>query len=781
MANRVVQGLAALVAVLGLVGGAQAGDEGCEPHWEPLIGPGGVGPEDTVLAMNVFTDTDGPALFVGGEFNRVNGQRAHRIARWGASGWSPLGTNGTPGVGGNVYTVESFDAGAGPALYVGGVFSSAGGDPNIDRIAKFENGKWSPLLGPGGEGLSSWALAMAVFNDGFGDALFVGGAFLSADGQPVNRIAKWNGTEWSPLAGISTAGVTGGIVETLVTYDEGSDNALFVGGDFSQAGGNQIANLARWDGTEWSPVHGPGGSGPDDDVLASIVFDDGSGPALFVGGTFDTVDGVVANGVAKWDGAQWHSLTGSQGTGVTGAVRALAVFDDGAGPSLYVAGSFINAGNKGIARIARWDGNDWHAVASEEADAIDGWIFSLEVFDFGEGPQLFAGGRILGVAGGPQKRIARWDGSAWHPVLGPETPGLASFPGSFGTVSSITTFDDGAGNELYLAGGFETAGGVIVNSVARWDGSTWKQVVGSDGLGVPIGASKLTTFNNAGVPTLVVGGSFDEVAGVATKNLAQFDGSEFTPIDGWNSGVDGSVRSLHSADVGDGPGLYVGGLFQTAHGLTVNRIARWDGSDWSALAGTSGIGTDSAVDAMATFDDGDGPALYAGGFFLTAGGIQSNFIAKWDGLDWYPLVGPGGVGVSGPVRALTVFDDGSGPVLIVAGTFEFAGGDPSEGGIVANKIAQWDGSSWQPLVGTDGVGVTDGLDFAEINAVHAFMMGPDRPCSWGAIFKRPEASPRTSSRNGTAPLGQHFRATTSMASMALLQPSTTTMMEADRH
>jgi hypothetical protein len=53
---------------------------------------------------------------------------------------------------------------------------------------------------------------------------------------------------------------------------------------------------------------------------------------------------------------------------------------------------------------------------------------------------------------------------------------------------------------------------------------------------------------------------------------------------------------------------------------------------WSAL----GDGTDGYVHAMATFDDGsgDGAALYVGGRFTTAGGIEANCIARWDGVSW---------------------------------------------------------------------------------------------------------------------------------------------------
>ena len=48
-------------------------------------------------------------------------------------------------------------------------------------------------------------------------------------------------------------------------------------------------------------------------------------------------------------------------------------------------------------------------------------------------------------------------------------------------------------------------------------------------------------------------------------------------------GVDGEVNALAVDASGN---LYAGGDFATAGGVTVNRIAKWDGTSWSA----SGLG-----------------------------------------------------------------------------------------------------------------------------------------------------------------------------------------------
>src|SRR5207249_1631952 len=126
-----------------------------------------------------------------------------------------------------------------------------------------------------------------------------------------------------------------------------------------------------------------------------------------------------------------------------------------------------------------------------------------------------------------------------------------------------------------------------------------------------------------------------------------------------------------------GTNVYFAGPFTNAGGITVNRMARWDGSVWSGVGG--GIVGNGTINALAVI----GTNLYAGGTFTNMGGVPANHLAKWDGGAWSAL-GSGTTfsGSSGPVLALaTVGSD-----LYVGGTFRTAGGKP------ANFLARWNES-----------------------------------------------------------------------------------------
>ena len=82
--------------------------------------------------------------------------------------------------------------------------------------------------------------------------------------------------------------------------------------------------------------------------------------------------------------------------------------------------------------------------------------------------------------------------------------------------------------------------------------------------------------------------------------------------------------------------LYVGGGFTDAGGIAAaDRIAKWNGSSWSAVSNSmSEIPSNGSVAAIAV----SGGKVYAGGTFRDAGGdARADFLAVWDGTSWEPF------------------------------------------------------------------------------------------------------------------------------------------------
>lgn len=111
-------------------------------------------------------------------------------------------------------------------------------------------------------------------------------------------------------------------------------------------------------------------------------------------------------------------------------------------------------------------------------------------------------------------------------------------------------------------------------------------------------------------------------------------------------------------------------------------------------------GAGGTVQAM--MEDGAG-SCYIVGSFTAAGGVMAQQVARWDGSTWTAL----GSGINGEVKALA-FSNG---VLYAGGQF------PEAGGTSASNIARWDGSTWQGL-GTGMDGAVHALTFFN-GALHA--------------------------------------------------------------
>ena len=696
-----------------LAGLSQSQTPVCSGAWNPGLFPLG-GTEKAVFAEKAFDDGSGPALFVGGEFSLAGSAAAARIARWNGTSFSPVGGGMSGGttvssVTPSVRSLAVFDDGTGAKLYAAGNFTTAGGTA-CSNIAVWTGSTWQPL----GGGTDGPILAMAVYNDPVqGPGLYVGGKFATAGGVLCNNIARWNGTAWSALStGITFPGFQSlSIVRSLVVHTHLGQTDLYVGGQFSQAGAAVAISLARWNGSAFSMV---GGIGVFATVTTMASYDDGSGPALFAGGSPISPGIAQVSGLARYNGG-WAALAPlpSNAAGVPYQVPySLRVLNLGVGPKLYCGGASV---------LCAWDGAtaSWSALGGGLRYAGGNTqVAALEAFDAGQGPMLYAGGSISGIQGPVSDtafNIVRWNSTEFE-LFG--TPGLDA------QVSALTVFDDGTGPAVHAGGHFIDIGNQAFNHVAKWTGLGW-QTLGSGvtSLNTAFGSAPrvraLCRFDDGSGPALYAAGEFDTADGLPANDIAKWNGTNWTAL---GSGITGTVYSLAVHDDGSGPALYVGGQFTLAGGVAANSIAKWTGSAWSAVGqGFNGTSQSAAATpicyALASVDLGAGAQLFAGGDFISSGLVVLNNVARWNGAAWVGL-GTGtqtSFGSPSAIRTLLGADLGSGTQLVAGGNF------PQIGGASCNGLARWNGASWTAL----STGIQSGP--AQINALamHDNGTGPE--------------------------------------------------------
>jgi hypothetical protein len=299
---------------------------------------------------------------------------------------------------------------SGTDVYVGGVFSNAGGVANANRIAKWDGSAWSAL----GTGLSADVLAIAIS----GTDVYAGGSFINAGGDAnADHIAKWDGSAWSALGtGLND------VVYAIAT----SGTNVYAGGLFSNAGGDANADrIAKWDGSAWSALGGT----PLTSVVQAIAI---SGTDVYIGGWFTDAGGDAnADYIAKWDGSAWSAL----GIGVDGTVLTIAI----SGTDVYAGGYFLHAGGSNINYIAKWNGSAWSALGTTP---LNSWVNAITV----NGTDVYIGGGFTDAGNDANADyIAKYTNNAWS-ALGTTPLGDA--------VNAIAV-----GGDLYAGGSFLNAGG----------------------------------------------------------------------------------------------------------------------------------------------------------------------------------------------------------------------------------------------------------------------------------------------------------------------------------
>ncbi len=763
MVSRLISGLFCALLLTSSVSGQDD-----DSLWSRNFGP--VGVSGTVKALQHWGDS----LVVAGDILglRQTGAFSKEFVifdlvdrTWHLQETGPLGTDA------EIRAVEELPNGD---LVIGGDFSFSSNGMTFDNIAVLrKDGSWSTLSGDSSDQCTGPVNALLEYDD----RLYIGGEFDQiGDNDTIITLlfAVWDesqgflGVRDEPIGFIFEPGQTPAVYALLQvpgTSGLSVDQDILVGGNFVRAPGDSLGNVVRVGisnlsaGSSWVPrTNGP--------VYAlarpgSSFYNN----EIYVGGDFTIAgDSTVSNCVMyDQDDGRYDPL----GDGLNGPVYAIKQYPASVSP-LRFAGDFDSSGTLFVGSVPAWNfsSDSWETTPLTTSDPI----YALESI---QGNYLAVGGEFE-FAG---------DSSLFHSVFLTKSPSQVndsvqwSLGDGFDTYisSSLRANDvavDDAGN-FYVCGGFQYAGGVRVNNIAKWDGQKWRAL--GEGLGSGGGSIAVN-----GDTVYVSGNSLELAGGIPVSNIAMWDGSQWSDMDGGLS--TGSAREMAIDTLGN---LYVvGSGFELAGSVTVAGIARWDGSEWSAVGGPVSPGTPMSVQDI--YIDSLTNEVYICGSFDVIDGVTCRGVAMWDGNSWTGLgnkkTGDGTpyvierspqgeiimAGFLDRPEFITQFQDSlwigyAGGVAVpdvsdlhTVGCHVYLTGDPLQ--FVGDEsdpfrvynVARWDGLEWQPL----GPGVNGGImnvahygnelavagDFTQLNGTNIYARGF---AIWNGVVSGAESSDLT--------------------------------------
>jgi hypothetical protein len=525
---------------------------GSATPWNPDPGSSGAS-EVSSLVLS------GSTLYVGGSFTSIAGQARSDLAALdadtgAATAWSPNPTG----------PVDAL-AVSGSTVYVGGSFTSVGGQSRTALAAVDATSGGATSWNPAPTrfcGTSVTTLMVAA------STVYVGGSFTSIGGQPRHDVAALEAgtaaaTAWNPNPGDpDPAGCA--FLDIPVDTVAVSGSVAYIGGDFAGAGSPiaEIAGVAKItpDGrldTAFN-AHAEGTA-----IVNALAV---SGSTLYVGGQLFTIGGQERLSLAAVETGSGAVTPWNPAPNLT--VEALAV----SGSTVYVAGTFTSVETnlkpggtprKGLAAIEASTGKatSWNPEGSGPGGFVD--VDALAI----SGPDVLAGGRFTSMGGRERNGLAALDqvngtATAWNP--GPS--GLGYYAP---TVTAIAV----TGTTAYLTGNFLAIGGREQSELAAVDLSTgsatgWNPLVTGGGSPDTVSLADGAVY---------IGGDFNAIGRVYPTSpridLAAVDPATGEATD-WNPEDDAADQSgyINALLVASGT-VYAGGEFEFMGGVETGPVA----------------------------------------------------------------------------------------------------------------------------------------------------------------------------------------------------------------
>lgn len=291
-------------------------------------------------------------------------------------------------------------------IYVSGEFDSLG-KIAAHHIGYYQNGEWHAMESgiPSEKALGASALTYAEFQG----KLYVGGWFYGLGDKPAYCIGIWDGTKWDTLYQRAFTDFPDKIIYTMKVIN----NELWVGGNFDSIAGIRANGLAKFDGKQWHSVNLPIHPSYTADYphinnsVRDIAYYKGK---VYIAGILYVGPPDVGWGAAVLENGTWKPL---QHYYSGGTMYKIIEYRD----ELYFAGRWQHFENNvfTVYSLRKWNGETWSNVGN--TTYIQG-ISDMEVF---KGKLYIVGGfQHIGPSGYygepvslPCYGIVSWDGEKW--------------------------------------------------------------------------------------------------------------------------------------------------------------------------------------------------------------------------------------------------------------------------------------------------------------------------------------------------------------------------------
>jgi len=352
-----------------------------------------------------------------------------------------------------------------------------------------------------------------LYGDSVSDRLLAAGSFLYIKNAYDTVLsvgqAAWNGSRWDSLAHRVQA-ITGNTAQPTHWFLRFESDLYTCGrwGFHVEPDTNNAAlarlneTTMRWEALEClNPTFGG---------LSTLVPKEPQG-TLYATGYTGSICGYPESCVFRYDGSAFHIWEPFEQIPAESDNYVGSIFEFQG--LTYMTGSYQDPLSTGNSTFMRFDGTSW--------EYVPGWNTQSPIKEISiHNDTLYVAGAFRESQGGPGNLIAGFDGENWF-TLGSGLLYPAAPP------SSVAFDIEWFHGELYVSGLFREAGGVHVESIAKWDGHQWcglMETVEGNGIWSYATITDMTIWRDS----LYICGGFSMIDGDTIRNVAQWIGGDYT-------------------------------------------------------------------------------------------------------------------------------------------------------------------------------------------------------------------------------------------------------------